>query len=290
MLAWGMSDSAQRRGAPFSASAQRRGAPFFASAQRSEAPFSDSAQRSEAPFSDSAQRSEAPFSDSAQRSEAPFIDARTVLRAAAAGAGLWAVLLAGCTRVSGPSLPSRKPPVFSDDFNRTELGPAWLATGPAYKLSSGELVVRGAHNHPLWLRRELPRDAVIEFDAWSMDPAGDIKAEVFGDGKSFATDLEYASSGYVFIQGGWHNTITALCRQEEHGHDRKERRDFRVQLGRHYHWLIARHGGQVEWFVDGQEVLYLSDPQPLEGAAHGFLGFDDWETEVHFDNLVVRPY
>lgn len=205
-----------------------------------------------------------------------------------AAAGL--AMLAGCTRVSAPGMPERKPPVFSDNFDRSELGDNWLVTGPAYRLVGGELVVRGAHNHPAWLKRALPRDAVIEFDAWTQDPAGDMKAEAFGDGKSFATGLEYTSSGYVFIQGGWHNRISALCRQEEHGQDRKARQDFLVEPGRHYHWTIARHGSQVDWFVDGQAMLSMDDPQPLDGPEHSYFGFDDWETEVHFDNLIVRPY
>ncbi len=200
---------------------------------------------------------------------------------------LLCLCVSGCTRISAPP---QKPPLLSDDFNRVELGPEWLPTAPAYRLVDGALLVRGAHNHPLWLRRELPRDAVIEFDAWSMDPAGDIKAEAWGDGKSYAQSIEYTSTGYVFIQGGWHNQLGALCRMEEHGQDRRTRNDLRAQPGRHYRWQIARHGSRVEWFVDGKLVLDMDDPQPLSGPDHSYFAFDDWETEVHFDNLVVRPY
>lgn len=196
---------------------------------------------------------------------------------------------AGCTR-AGSKLPERKAPIFSDSFDRAELGADWLATAPAYRLEQGELVVKGAHNHPLWLKRPLPDDAVIEVDVWSNDADGDVKVEAWGDGKSYATSLEYTSSGYVFIQGGWKNRVTALCRMEEHGHDRKTRNDLPAQKGRRYHWLIARHGGQIEWFIDGKLALELSDPAPLSGEGHRSFAFDNWETELHFDNLVVRPY
>src|SRR5438552_2998204 len=97
------------------------------------------------------------------------------------------VVLGACTRASSPAPPERKPPLFTDSFDRAELGSDWLATAPVYRLAGGELVVKGAHNHPLWLQRPLPADAVIEIDAWSSDPAGDIKVEAWGDGRSYAT-------------------------------------------------------------------------------------------------------
>ena len=71
---------------------------------------------------------------------------------------------------------------------------------------------------------------------------------------------------------------------------RKTRPDLKVVPGQHYHYAIARHGARVEFFIDGVLALDLDDPAPLEGAQHRFVGFDNWETSVHFDNLVVRPY
>jgi hypothetical protein len=201
------------------------------------------------------------------------------------------VLTSSCT----PKLPSQKPPIFSDSFDRpdgTELGPNFRNTAApgVYRLTGGALAVRGARNHPLWLSRELPRDAVIEFDAWSDSPEGDIKIEAFGDGQSFATSVEYTSTGYVFIHGGWRNHLTALCRMDEHGSDRKTRPDLKVVPGRRYHYALARHGARVEFFIDGALALDLDDPAPLAGPQHQYLGFDNWETSVHFDNLTVRPY
>lgn len=202
--------------------------------------------------------------------------------------GLAASSMGGCKEKP----PALKPPLFTDSFDRAELGPDWRITAPpgTYTIQNGELVVRGAHNHPAWLVRELPRDAVIELDAWSNSPQGDIKVEVWGDGKSFATSVEYTSTGYVFIHGGWQNRITALCRMEEHGHDRQARGDMPVVPGKKYHYLIARKGNTVRWYIDGQLAHTLDDYGPLDGPGHSYFGFDNWESELHFDNLVVRPY
>lgn len=189
-------------------------------------------------------------------------------------------------------LPTPKPPLFSDSFDRAELGPSWKSTAPpgTYRIESGELVVSGAKNHPLWLTTPLPRDAVIELDVYSKSPDGDIKVEAFGDGQSFAKTVSYTSTAYVFIQGGWHNRLGALCRMDEHADDRKTRADLTVVPGQRYHWLIARKDGLVRWYVDGKLALEMDDLAPLEGPQHSYFAVNNWEAEVHFDNLVVRPY
>ena len=177
---------------------------------------------------------------------------------------------------------------FSDDFSHG-IGPAWNNTGANYRIVDGALVIDHAHNHPLWLTSPIPRDCVVEVDAWSNDPAGDIKIELWGDGKSFATEAEYTATSYVFIFGGWHNTISAIAREYEHGNDRKTRTDTKVERNRKYHFRIERHGGHIDWQVDGKPFMTYDDPKQLVGPDHAYLGFNDWEVELHFDNLVVQP-
>jgi hypothetical protein len=202
----------------------------------------------------------------------------------------------GCTcqdlsTASGPAAAPITAP-FSDGFDRAALGPDWIATDPqAYRIEGGELIARAAYNHPLWLARPLPRDATIEFDCWSNDDAGDLKVEIWGDGRSYATDRvgAYTSTSYNFIFGGWHNQISTLARMHEHGEDRQVRRDVRVVKGRHYHWTIRRKGAHVEWLIDNQPFLSFDDPAPLDGPDHRFFAINDWEAELHFDNLRITP-
>ena len=195
------------------------------------------------------------------------------------------VLSAGC-RAKAPVIDAP----FHDDFDRAELGPEWNATAPAYRLSGGKLAVAGAHNHPAWLRRRLPDNAVIDLDVVSRSPAGDIKLELFGDGQSFDPDKgSYTSTGYVLIFGGWNNSLSVICRQEEHGAGRKaERTDVRVEPGRSYHYTVKRQGGTLDWAIDGKPFLTWTDPEPLTGDGHQYLAVNDWEADVSFDNLVIR--
>ncbi len=192
-------------------------------------------------------------------------------------------LLGGCPKEEPITTP------FFDGFDRPELGTNYLNTGASYQILGDKLNVKGARNHPLWLKKKLPRDAVIELDAISRSPAGDIKVEAWGDGQSYATTESYLATSYVFIFGGWGNSISALCRLDEHGGDRKTRTDVRVEMGRTYHFKIQRKGSRVDWQVDGKPFLAFDDPAPLEGDKHAYLGFNDWEADLFFDNLRITP-
>jgi hypothetical protein len=204
----------------------------------------------------------------------------------ALAAALLPLLSAAC-RVKNPAIDAP----FRDDFERGELGADWNATTPEYRVANGQLSIANAFNHPAWLRRRLPVDAVIELDATSNSPSGDIKIEVYGDGESFDPDKgSYVSSGYVLIFGGWNNSLSVICRNNEHDEGRKaQRADVRVEPGRRYHFTITRRAGALDWSIDGKPFLAWTDPAPLAGAGHEYLAVNDWQAALTFDNLHIRP-
>jgi hypothetical protein len=175
---------------------------------------------------------------------------------------------------------------FKDDFDRARIGEDWFTTGGHWRILKGELWAAEAKNNPLWLKMRLPRDAAVEFDARSETAGGgrpgDIKFEIFGNGRDHA-------SGYVCVFGGWGNQISVIARLDEHGADRKERRDLKVETGRTYHMRVERAGHELRWLVDGRIFMTYDDPKPLEGADHDRFGFSSWEADVFFDNLRIDP-
>lgn len=190
--------------------------------------------------------------------------------------------------------------VFSDTFDRSELGADWNATSNVWKIENGRLCGRGARNHGVWLKRRLPVNARIEFEATSASPDGDLKVEVWGDGRSHATGVSYTNAtSYVVIFGGWKNQFHVLARIDEHAPDRPEVklspegtdvRTRRVQANQTYRFKIERTDGKtVRWMVDDIDILSFTDPQPLAGEGHEHFGFNDWEVPVCFDNLRVTP-
>ncbi len=183
--------------------------------------------------------------------------------------------------------------VFEDTFDRAEVGDGYTQadadygwTAGSWKIEDGRLVGEKIHNAALWLDQRLPKRVRIEFDARAHTGEGDVKCEVFGDGKTH-------QSGYIIIHGGWKNSTVCIARQDEHGEDRKvDNRDCGVRGGRRqcvesdvdYHWAVVRDQGDLEWYLNGSLVMRYPDTEPIQGR---HFAFNNWEARVSFDNLKI---
>jgi hypothetical protein len=214
---------------------------------------------------------------------------------ATALAGMIAAALAcaGCTfKSSEPAPEAEAAPegkvVITESFD-APLDARFTDTSDGkYSAFGGELRVQGAHNHPLWLAQKLPENARIDFSARSLSPAVDIKVEIFGDGASYAKRASYTATSYMIVLGGWNNSRSIIARMDEHGDDRKARGKPLGEVGRKYAFSVVRKGSLLEWHLDGEKFLEFDDPEPLRGAGHEHFAFNNWESEVFFDDLVIR--
>lgn len=177
---------------------------------------------------------------------------------------------------------------FSDDFNRNALGDGYWSSGGHWRIVNGQLLSPGVKNNPLWLEATLPADVVVEFDVRNDTPGGDIRAEIFGDGRDHG-------SGYVLIFGGNAGTLARLDETSAAPPTDSADARWRVQAaganpqpGRNYRWRIERRGKTLTWFIDGAEYLRMDDPHPLSGKGHDRFGFSSWEGQLFFDNLSIR--
>ena len=206
-------------------------------------------------------------------------------KATAIGVWVCGAWLAACTPKGDPALGAGG---FRDDFERSDLGSDWNPTGAASStLRNGQLRVKGARNKPLWLRRTLPPNVRIELDVRSESPSGDIKVEVFGDGVSKAESVSYTATSYVIIFGGWNNSLNVIARMNEHGDDRVVGPPYKVVQGKAYHMKIERRGATIRAWVDDHELAKMTDPNPLSGPGHDHFAFNNWESELWFDNLRI---
>lgn len=182
--------------------------------------------------------------------------------------------------------------VYEDTFDRPAIGADYRQSEPdlgwkagTWKLEDGRLVAADIHNAALWLQTPLPEQVRIELDARAHSDDGDVKVEVFGDGRTH-------QSGYILIFGGWKNTINAIARQDEHGEDRKEDNRCAPRKGRRmcvepdvdYRWTIERTDGELRWYLDDRLFLTYDDAHPIRGR---HFGFNNWEAPVSFDNLRI---
>ena len=167
--------------------------------------------------------------------------------------------------------------VFSDDFQRDSVGDQYRTHSQKWSILDGWLHVQGDRNEGLWLTVPLPERVRVEFDARSMTPEGDIKCEIFN------TEARH-QTGYIAILGGWKNAISVLARMDEHGEDRMET-DAKVAIGQVHHFALVRTEGSLRWYVDGRLVLAYPDEEPVRGP---FFGFNNWNSDVYFDNLAIN--
>lgn len=239
------------------------------------------------------------------RERRPLRASACVLAVGACTFGAWTTTCVPKGDVGGESapVPARAAPVnapWVDTYDRTELGPNYRTTSSAWRIQNGKLCARAGKNHPLWLKRSLPENVRIEFDATSETDEGDIKVEVFGDGRSSAQGASYTNaSSYLVIFGGWQNRLHVLARLNEHAAQRLERKLTSgasnpllkpLQAQKSYHFKIERADGRtVQVALDGLQVFHFTDPVPLRGAAHQYFGFNNWEAPVCFDNLSIVP-
>lgn len=182
--------------------------------------------------------------------------------------------------------PKKKQLLFSDDFNRAELGPAWKRgegeRGKGqWRIEDGWVAGDNIQNDPLWLiTQALPENVRVELDAKSLTAVGDLKVEIFGDGVAH-------SSGYIVIFGGWKNSLDVIARLDEHGQDRKEQASRGVVANKVHRLAVERYNGTLRFEVDGQQVMTYPDAKPLVGPGHDRFAFNDWAAPVRFDNVAI---
>ena len=192
-------------------------------------------------------------------------------------------IASSCSRGTPAEAPPEAEPVlvFSDDFERASFGEEWLAVSDTWTIDDGWVAGGNAHNDGLWLQVPLPDDVRLSFDAKALGEQGDLKFEIFTDGRTH-------QSGYVGIFGGWDNQLNIVARLDEHGDDRLIGAGGQhVEVGRVYRFEIERTDSRVIWRVDGTEFIVFDDGEPLVGDGHRHFGFNDWESPVRFDNVEV---
>src|SRR5713226_6946009 len=116
---------------------------------------------------------------------------------------------------------------FRDDFDRATLGEAYWSNGGHWRIVDGQVYSPGVGNNPLWLKARLPAEVRVEFDTRSEGPDGDIKWEMYGDGRTHST-------GYLFLFGAWHNRESRIAKLDEHAFTQEEMRAQLAALARPY--------------------------------------------------------
>ena len=117
----------------------------------------------------------------------------------------------------GGRLPPQPAPIqapFADDFERVELGSGWNATSAAYRIDGGKLEVSNASTtRPGCAAAFRPMRSSTSTSCPRARRATSRSSCTATENPSIPT-RSYDSTGYVLIFGGWHNTLSVICRME----------------------------------------------------------------------------
>ena len=184
----------------------------------------------------------------------------------------------GKATVGGPAEAAveRETLIFSDDFDRQELGEGWHVARGEASIKDGRVHLKGPATITTRMglgERSLGRDLRVEYDGVSEDPCDlSLLANVVRTGEF--------ESGYFFGFGCQFNKVnkliafdTEICRSTEH----------LIVTGKKHHVCAEKRGSTLRMLVDGKEIL-RADGQRLHGS--GSIGFYVWNS-ASFDNLKV---
>jgi len=203
---------------------------------------------------------------------------------------------------------------FSDDFaDPGTVARNYRSYGGYPRVINGELLSPGTKNNPLWLDAALPHDVVVEVSARPINPDGEIRVTLFGNGID-------ADTGYQAVLGPWspmgspQRVGPSLVRLDENGATlsrwlsrarvagdlrsagfgkdsglRVEAQPVTLEPSHAYKMRFERRGSVIRWTVDGRVMAELDDPFPLDGPGHDRLGLSSGEWDVYYDDLRVTP-
>ena len=134
-------------------------------------------------------------------------------------------------------------------------------------------------------RESFTGDILVELDASTVLPATrDINVTIHG---SWDEEDDCRDKGYVFgLEGFWEGYVGFERSPDYNFLALTDLLDFTP--GRTYHLSIGNMCNTFFLFVDGRLAFQITDPNPHDVNAYGFVGFEAFCTRVRFKNLSIK--
>lgn len=126
---------------------------------------------------------------------------------------------------------------------------------------------------------------MMEFDAQTILPCThDINVMWHGswNDKTNTRDVAYVAG----LQGWWDGKV-GFERSPEYTFNAGTQL-FDFEPGKVYHMAVGDINGHIFVVVDGELVLEITDPNPIDGCKYGKIGFEAYCSKLKFKNLCVR--
>lgn len=179
------------------------------------------------------------------------------------------------------------PVLYDRPFSEDSLAEDWQIRGGKWEMRDGWLMGTNPLNAPgmVTSRRPFHGNVVLEFEARTVLPSThDIDWMWNGSWNEVTNtrDVAYVAG----LQGWWEGKVGF-----EKSPDYKLNVGtplFRFEAGRTYRILSGSADGHCFVAVDGQLVLEVTDPDPIDTKKHGLIGFEAYASMIQVRGLLVR--
>jgi hypothetical protein len=194
-----------------------------------------------------------------------------------------------------------------ESFDRDDWVARWFAEGTSeVSVRDGKLWIRGtvpdAKNvATVWYRPELPRNAVVRFRAKAVDRPWDNAANLnlflharendgsplrfgrSGDYPEYHTFPNYIVTFVGGVRPGWSRA------RRDPGFNLLHEADVRAVIGSEYAITVTVVEGRLRYYLDGERIHDVQDPEPLPGGRFGIRTWntDGWWDEVEFGEVMA---
>lgn len=174
-----------------------------------------------------------------------------------------------------------------NSFTQEDLEQDFVVYGGQWYAEDGWLVGKNPLNAPgmVLLKQDCPGDVLLDFYAATIPPCThDIDFMWNG-----SWDAQTNERGAAYVAGlcGWWNQKTGFEKSPEYRLNAATTL-FSVTPGQTYHIQAGSAQGHMFLVVDGQLIIETTDPDPINTAIFGKIGFEAYCSQMKVTNLTVR--
>jgi len=170
--------------------------------------------------------------------------------------------------------------LFSDGFERNELGPDWRVLEGAARVEGGGLHLEGPSNVTVACTKPFPGDVRLEYEGYVVEGSNLADISCF----LCSTAEGGWGKGYFFGFGSYLNTDSRIKR---FGQVKASVNSPLIERsGRVYRIAAERLGAALALYIDGEAAVRWEDPDPL-GPEHCYVGLYSFGTHVVIARFVV---
>lgn len=182
---------------------------------------------------------------------------------------------------------SRSPVVFNTIINSGNITEHFITYNSNWTVEEGWLTGRNPDEAAgmAILKREFPGNILLQFEARTVSPSThDINFMWNGE---WDTTLNSCGNAYIGSICGWYSGRVGIEKSPKYKL-RATAPNKTFEPSRSYTVHAGSIGGNCFIFVDGELVLEVDDPEPLDNIKYAKVAFTAWSSHIQVRNIIIR--